>query len=78
MKRSVTPLLKRALALPAPERALLAERLVDSLGAPPGSVPRGGWKAEIRRRCEELDSGKVRAVPAEEVFAAAKRALRKV
>ncbi len=33
------------------------------------------WKAEIDRRLEEIQSGKVRGVPAEEVFAQAGRIL---
>jgi putative addiction module component (TIGR02574 family) len=42
-----------------------------------GKLARGGfepaneeaWAAEVERRIEELDSGKVKSMPAEEVFA---------
>ena len=33
------------------------------------------WKAEIDRRIEEIQTGKVQGIPAEEVFAKAKRIL---
>ena len=33
------------------------------------------WKTEIERRIEEIQTGKVRSIPAEEVFAKAKRIL---
>ena len=33
------------------------------------------WADEVKRRMEELDSGRVQAVPAEQVFARARRIL---
>jgi putative addiction module component (TIGR02574 family) len=35
------------------------------------------WKTEIDRRMEEIQSGKVQGVPVEEVFAQARRILRR-
>ena len=35
------------------------------------------WKTEIHRRIEEIQSGQVQGLPAEEVFAKAKRILRR-
>ena len=35
------------------------------------------WKTEIHRRIEEIQSGQVHGLPAEEVFAKAKRILRR-
>jgi putative addiction module component (TIGR02574 family) len=33
------------------------------------------WKAEIRRRIDEIETGKVQGIPAEEVFSEARRIL---
>jgi putative addiction module component (TIGR02574 family) len=35
----------------------------------------GAWDAEIKRRIEDIDSGRVQDVPAEQVFARARRIL---
>lgn len=57
------------LALPTSSRALLANQLLASLDE--DNVPEisAEWLAEAKRRAGELLSGKVRGVPAEEVFA---------
>ena len=69
MTHDATELLKRALALTAEERAELAGSLLESLdGAPddPEAVE-AAWNKEIARRIADLDSGKARTVPWEEV-----------
>jgi putative addiction module component (TIGR02574 family) len=69
MTQDATELLKRALALSEDERAELAGSLLESLdGAPddPAAVE-AAWNQEIARRIEDLDSGKVKTVPWEEV-----------
>lgn len=53
--------------LPREERARLAEALISSLDEE-GEVERE-WAAEIRRRVQELRSGAVETISAEEVFA---------
>jgi putative addiction module component (TIGR02574 family) len=56
-------------ALPAKDRLGLAKLLLadsDIPDADPAEV-RVAWKAEIRRRVEEIKSGKVIGIPAEEV-----------
>jgi putative addiction module component (TIGR02574 family) len=52
----------------------LVGRLTEDLH---GSDPEieAAWKAEIDRRIEEIQTGKVKGIPAEEVFAKAKRIL---
>jgi len=58
--------------LSRPDREQLLARLirdlepVENLSA---AEIESAWDNEIARRLEEIDSGKVRAVPAEEVFA---------
>jgi putative addiction module component (TIGR02574 family) len=56
-------------ALSTKDREALARRLLASLDGPaedPAEV-QAAWKAEIRRRVEEVKSGKATGVPAEEV-----------
>jgi putative addiction module component (TIGR02574 family) len=57
-------------ALSEKDRAGLARRLLAGLDGPeedPAEV-RAAWKAELTRRLEEIDSGKVQPVPIEEMF----------
>lgn len=67
----MTPTLKAvetaALALSAAERAELIERLADSVL--PITPLHPAWEPEIRRRLADLDSGRTKAIAAEEVFA---------
>ena len=56
------------LKLPAAERARLAERLIASLDE--DSDVEAAWIAEVRRRDEELQSGAVSAIPAEDALEA--------
>ena len=69
MTQDASELLKRALALPPEERAELAGSLLESLDAAdddPRAVE-AAWSEEIARRIEDLDSGKAKTVPWEEV-----------
>jgi len=66
MSPEVSDLLKRALALPADERAALANTLLDSLEAPSQSVE-PAWDDEVARRMEDLKSGKAVTVPWEQL-----------
>ena len=56
-----------ALSLPADERARLAEALIESLDE--DARLQQAWDEEIGRRVEDLRSGRVKGIPAEEVFA---------
>jgi putative addiction module component (TIGR02574 family) len=58
-------------ALSRQERARLACYLIDSLDDDVEDDPaeiRAAWAKEIRRRVEEIKSGKVEGIPADEVF----------
>ena len=61
--------------LPRDERARLAEALIASLDEE-AEVDRA-WRAEILRRVEELESGTVETIPAQEVFAELDELLKK-
>lgn len=60
-------LLKQALALGEKDRASLAGVLIESLHGEVDPDAEEVWDAEIRRRVEELDSGKVETIPWSEV-----------
>jgi putative addiction module component (TIGR02574 family) len=66
MNREATELLKKALSLPAAERADLAGSLIESLDNSEDDSIAAAWDEEIARRMAELDSGKVQPVSLEE------------
>jgi putative addiction module component (TIGR02574 family) len=64
MSPDVSELLKKALALPPEARAALAGSLLESLDDEPcDEGVEAAWNEEIKRRIEELDSGKVKPIP---------------
>jgi putative addiction module component (TIGR02574 family) len=68
MSPDVSELLKKALALPPEARAALAGSLLESLDDEPADEGvEAAWNEEIKRRIEEIDSGKVQMIPYEEV-----------
>jgi len=60
-------LYKKALDLNGRERAALAARLIESLDTEIEEGAEAEWLAEVERRMEELDSGKVQSIPWDEV-----------
>ena len=66
MSPEISDLLKRALALPADERAALANTLLDSLETGNVSVQEA-WDREVARRMEYLKAGKAVTVAWEEL-----------
>jgi putative addiction module component (TIGR02574 family) len=68
MAAAVSELLKKALALPPEARAAFADSLLESLDEEPvDEGVQAAWSEEIKRRIEEIDSGKVQMIPFEEV-----------
>ncbi|MBM3860162.1 MAG: addiction module protein [Verrucomicrobia bacterium] len=72
---STQEIISEALQLPRPSRALLAEKLLESLDDGDDFSVSAEWHTEIRRRCDELDRGVVKTIPADEVFAEAEKIL---
>lgn len=64
---------EEALALPSEARALLADRLVESLDPAEDAYIRQLWAAEGRRRRDEIRSGQVKTIPGEEALARVRR-----
>ncbi|RJR48868.1 MAG: addiction module antitoxin RelB [Desulfobacteraceae bacterium] len=59
---------KDALKLPREERAFVAEKLLESLDFEEPFPLSPEWKAELLRRCRELDEGKTELIPADDVL----------
>ncbi|HXI84165.1 MAG TPA: addiction module protein [Verrucomicrobiae bacterium] len=64
----IDQLIQEILRLPRETRALLVEKLLKSLDSREDFYISPAWRQEIRRRRDELESGAVKPVPADEVF----------
>jgi putative addiction module component (TIGR02574 family) len=71
MAATVEEIVSEALGLPPAVRALLAERLLESLDVATGGELSPEWREEIQRRCGEIDRGTAQLHNAEDVFARA-------
>jgi putative addiction module component (TIGR02574 family) len=68
MTPQVSEVLEKALALSVQERGLLIDHLIESLDE--GSAEEGveeAWDEEIKRRVDEIRSGKVEMISGEEL-----------
>jgi putative addiction module component (TIGR02574 family) len=68
--------MKKALQLPREARALIAEKLLESLDFEEPFEVSSEWKEEIARRCREIDEGTVELIPGEDVLKEAAKELR--
>lgn len=68
MSPRVMQLVTEAMELSPPVRALVAEKLLESLDTPAPVALSAAWKRELRRRCQEVDRGTVVLRDAHEVF----------
>lgn len=66
-----------ALALSHDARALLADRLVESLDPIENETVRGLWAREAQRRLEEIESGQVETIDREQALAEVREAIRR-
>jgi putative addiction module component (TIGR02574 family) len=62
-------LMHDALELSVSERAELAHILITSIDESAGEDISSAWDIELKRRVREIQEGKVKGIPAEEVFA---------
>ena len=69
MTQAVAHILEEAEQLSAPERAELADRIVESLAHNIPSDIAAAQVAEVRRRIAEVEAGKVSLVPGDEALA---------
>jgi putative addiction module component (TIGR02574 family) len=75
MSMTVEQIVDEALALPSEARALLADRLVESLDPADDGTVQQLWAAEAIRRRDEIRSGRVLAVSGEEALAQVRRTI---
>ncbi len=61
--------MRAALALPPGARAMLADHILESLDDPNQTKIDAAWAEEIERRIRDIDEGKVKLIPGEEVLA---------
>jgi len=61
-------LIAEALSLPVEERAIVVDFILRSLNSPEDDIDRQ-WIAEAERRLEEVRTGRVKAIPGDQVFA---------
>ena len=76
MSATVEKIVTEALGLPPQARAFVAERLIESLDMAPETELSPAWRAEIQRRCREVDEGAVELRNAADVFTRAYAALK--
>ena len=67
MTPEVSKLLERALSLSVEEQEALADSLISNLGGKVDEGVQAAWEAEIGKRIADLDSGKAKTTPSEEV-----------
>ena len=67
MTQEAQELLRKALSLPENERAELAGNLISSLDTTVDEDVDAAWQLEVERRRRDLQSGKVKTVPWDEV-----------
>jgi putative addiction module component (TIGR02574 family) len=76
MDSSARKIEAQALQLPPKERARLAQRLIASLDPESERDAEQVWLEEAERRLDEIESGKVAGIPAEQVLEKARSTLR--
>jgi putative addiction module component (TIGR02574 family) len=65
---TIEQLAEEALALPSESRALLADRIVESLDVRELSNLDQLWATEARRRRDEVREGRLKTIPGDEAF----------
>jgi hypothetical protein len=73
--QSIEQLVEELLALPSLSRALLAEKLVESLEFDTDPTIQAAWITEAKKRRDEVHSGYVQPIPGEEALTQVRRLL---
>jgi putative addiction module component (TIGR02574 family) len=72
---TVEQIAEEALSLPSEARALLVDRLVESLDPAEDGYIRQVWATEGMRRLEEARSGRVQTIPGDQALEEVRRAV---
>ena len=73
MSALLVELSKKAQTLTVEERAQLAQELLESVERDSDPEVQEAWEAEIASRIAKYERGEAKLIPAEDVFAAARR-----
>jgi hypothetical protein len=73
--RSIEQITEELLALPSVSRALLAEKLVESLEFDTDPTIQAAWVTEAKKRREQIRNGSVQPIPGEEALLQVRRLL---
>jgi putative addiction module component (TIGR02574 family) len=73
--KSIEQLTEELLALPSASRALLVEKLVESLEFDTEPTIQAAWMTEAKKRRSEIRDGSVQPIPGEEALAQVRRLL---
>lgn len=68
MNMTAEKLVAEALNMPRSIRAFVAERIIESLDIDTDFELSPAWKAEIEKRCREIDEGTATLLDGDEVF----------
>jgi putative addiction module component (TIGR02574 family) len=74
---NIEQITESALSLPSEARALLADRLVESLDPAEDGYIHRLWVAEAQRRLAEVRSGNVKTIPGPEALERVRRSITK-
>jgi len=61
-------LIAEVISLPVEERAIVVDSILRSLNSPEDDIDRQ-WIAKAERRLDEVRTGRVKAIPGDQVFA---------
>jgi ribosomal protein S12 methylthiotransferase accessory factor YcaO len=73
--RSIEELIQELLTLPSASRALLAEKIVESLESDTDPAIQTAWTTEAKKRRNEVRSGSVQTIEGDEALAQVRRLL---
>lgn len=73
--KSIEQLTEEVLSLPSTSRALLAEKLVESLEFDTDPVIQATWTTEAKRRRNEIRTGKIQPIAGEDALAQVRQLL---
>ena len=75
MNLTIEQIADEALSLPSEARALLADRLVESLDPTENGYIRKLWASEALKRRDDVRSGRIKTIPSEEGISRVRRAV---
>lgn len=73
--RSIEQLTEELLALPSISRAILVEKLIESLEVDTDLTVQAAWVTEAKKRREQIRNGSVLPIPGEEALIQVRRLL---